>query len=48
MGTMSGVGRLRRPATRDQQELARKVTALYLILSVAPFAVAVAVPGCKE
>jgi hypothetical protein len=36
---------LRRPGTRDEQELALKIAALYPILSFAPFFIAVAVPG---
>ncbi len=38
---------LRRPGTRDEQELALKIAALYPILSYAPFFIAVVVPGSE-
>jgi hypothetical protein len=38
---------LRRPGTRDEQDLALKIAALYPILSYAPFFIAVAVPGSE-
>jgi hypothetical protein len=38
---------LRRPGTREEQELALKIAALHPVLSYAPFFIAVAVPGSE-